>query len=220
MKNLFLPFTDSIDVHSDIEEVAALMDTFPKNYINHQPWPEFTSKSQTRFAIAHSGNALFLKYYVCDDVIKVAMHQTNDQVHKDNCVEFFVAFASEKEYYNIELNCLGVCLMAYGNGRSNRKNLSEEIINKIQRSIIIKSAPANSPTNFEWQITLVIPIEVFQFNNFESFAGQNGYGNFFKCGDDLPEPHFFAWNMIKAPSPDFHLPEFFGAIEFGGANHL
>jgi hypothetical protein len=215
MKNLFLPFTDSINAHSAIEDVAVLMDTFPKNYINHQPWPEFTSKSQTKFAIAHSGNALFLKYYVSDDVIKVAMHQTNDQVHKDNCVEFFIAFASEKEYYNIELNCLGVCLMAYGKGRSNRKNLSEEIINKIQRSIIIKTAPANSPTNFEWQITIVIPKEVFQFNNFESFVGQNGYGNFFKCGDDLPEPHFFAWNMINAPSPDFHLPEFFGVLEFG-----
>ena len=217
MKNLFIPLTDSIAPNSDIEIVTVLMDSFPKNYINHQPWPEFTNNCQTSFAIAHSGNDIFLKYYVSDDVIKVSTHKTNDQVHKDNCVEFFIAFASEKEYYNIELNCFGICLMAYGKGRSNRKNLPANIIDKIQRSIMIKSAPAHSASNFEWEITLIIPKEVFKFNSLKSFNGQNGYGNFFKCGDDLPEPHFFTWNMIDAPSPpDFHLPEFFGALEFGG----
>lgn len=212
---MHIPFIDSIGRSSAIENVSSLMDTLPKYEINHQPWPEFKNNSQTSFAISHSGDAIFLKYYVKEDVIKIVMHKTNDQVHKDNCVEFFISFGLEKKYYNIELNCLGVCLMAYGKGRLNRKKMSEDLIQKIEKSISIKSAPAHSSTNFEWEITLVIPLEVFEFSPLKSLIGQNGHGNFFKCGDDLPEPHFLTWSMIDAKTPDFHLPEFFGALEFG-----
>ncbi|MET3114545.1 hypothetical protein AAKU52_002280 [Pedobacter sp. CG_S7] len=212
---MYIPLLDSISRSSAIKEVSALMDKQPKNELNHQPWPEFKSNSKTSFAISHSGDAIFLKYFVKEDVIKIVMHKTNDQVYKDNCVEFFIAFGLEKEYYNIELNCLGVCAMAYGESRINRNILSEELINKIQTSIIIETATPNSATKFEWEITLLIPIEVFGFSNIRTFSGQNGKGNFFKCGDDLPEPHFLSWKNINAKTPNFHLPEFFGALEFG-----
>lgn len=212
---MYIPLLDSISRSTAIEQVSVLMDTQPKNELNHQPWPEFKSNSQTSFAITHSGDAIFLKYYVKEDVIKIVMHKTNDQVHKDNCVEFFIGFGEEKEYYNIELNCLGVCSMAYGEGRANRNILSEDVIHLIQKSIIIESATDNSATKFEWEITLLIPIEVFKFSNIKTFTGQHGQGNFFKCGDDLPEPHFLTWKHIDAKTPDFHMPEFFGALAFG-----
>jgi hypothetical protein len=44
--------------------------------------------------------------------------------------------------------------------------------------------------------------------------GKKCRANFYKCGDDLPEPHFLAWNMINTEEPDFHRPEFFGTLEF------
>jgi hypothetical protein len=215
MKNLFIPLIDSISPNSGIENVSVFMDTFPKNHINYQPWPTFKTNCQTAFKIAHSGDAIYLKYEVQEDVVKVAMHKTNDPVHKDNCVEFFIAFGSEKEYYNIELNCMGICLVAYGDGRSKRSILPEELVEKIKTNILIKSASPNSLTNFEWELTIKIPIEVFEKSNLKSFTGQYAFGNFFKCGDSLPQPHFLSWNMIDANIPDFHLPEFFGAIEFG-----
>ena len=37
-------------------------------------------------------------------------------------------------------------------------------------------------------------------------------GNFYKCGDETPRPHFGAWSPIENPTPDFHRPEFFGDL--------
>ena len=48
----------------------------------------------------------------------------------------------------------------------------------------------------------------------ESLKGVCATANFYKCGDDLPEPHFVSWNKIEAPTPNFHLPKYFGEIEF------
>jgi hypothetical protein len=39
-------------------------------------------------------------------------------------------------------------------------------------------------------------------------------GNFYKCGDELGVPHFVSWTKIKTDSPAFHMPEFFGGLEF------
>ena len=198
-----------------IEEVELLMDSLPKHYLDNQPWPEFKTNCQTSFSVAHSGRAILLKYFVQEDLIKVAMHNTNEQVHRDNCVEFFIGFEQGKEYYNIEINCMGICSMAYGDGRSNRTTLQEELIKKIQTTILIKSAPVVASTNFQWEITMIIPMEVFAYDNLKSFRDQTAVANFFKCGDDLPAPHYLTWNTIDAKTPDFHLPEFFGELEFG-----
>lgn len=215
MKNLFIPLVDELNTNSDMEEISALLAALPKNHINYQPWPSYKSNCQTSFTIAHNGTSIFLKYEVAEDVIKVNTHKANGAVHKDNCVEFFVSFGSEKEYYNIELNCVGISLIAYGKGRLNRTFLTEESIKKVKTHIEIKTAPINSITKYLWQITLIIPIEVFEHSDLKTLHQQNGFGNFFKCGDDLPQSHFYSWNVINAKTPDFHLPEFFGALDFG-----
>jgi hypothetical protein len=44
--------------------------------------------------------------------------------------------------------------------------------------------------------------------------GKTCRANFYKCGDDLPEPHFLSWNNIIADKPDFHLPQYFGTLTF------
>jgi hypothetical protein len=215
MKNLFVPFLDQYTANDDIEKVSTLLDALPKNRIAQQPWPEFTSDIQANFTIAHSNDFLMLKYEVHEDTIKLAATELNGAVHKDNCVEFFVSFGADKSYYNIEVNCVGVCLIAYGKGRSNRGFLPKELVKRIKTHAVIKTAAENSRRKYVWEITLMIPIVVFAFSNLKTLSQQTGFGNFFKCGDDLPQPHFYSWNEIEAESPDFHLPEFFGSLAFG-----
>jgi hypothetical protein len=214
MKHINIPLVQSVNYDFSIKDVSILLDTLPKHYIDNELWSEFKSNCETSFSMAHCGSAILLKYYVNEDVIKSTMFKTNDPVHRDNCVEFFISFGAEKEYYNIEMNCLGICLMGYGIDRANREILPEAIINKIRRGVLIKSAEEPAGTKFEWQITLVVPIEVFTYTKLTSFEQEKGSCNFFKCGDDLPEPHFFSWNKIYNQKPDFHLPEFFGNIQF------
>lgn len=215
MRKLFVPFLDQYAATDDIEKVSTLLDALPKNQIAYQPWPEFKSVLQAHFTIAHSNDSIMLKYEVNEDSIKVATVETNGAVHKDNCVEFFVSFGADKSYYNIEVNCVGVCLIAYGKGRSNRHFLPKELVKKVKTHAVIKTAAENTKRRYAWEITLMIPIAVFGYSNLKTLSQQTGFGNFFKCGDDLPQPHFYSWNGIEAESPDFHLPEFFGALTFG-----
>ena len=215
MKEICIPLITYDCATTNVEIIAPMMDTLPKHFLDNQPWPEMTSNCKAAFSIAHTGRTILLKYFVEEDVIKITKFHTNDQVHKDNCVEFFIAFTPEQKYYNIEINCAGICLIAYGEGRSKRKMLSENKINKIQKMILIKSSSAAVTANFEWQITLMIPIEVFEFSDLQSLKDKEAVGNFYKCGDDLPEPHFLTWNKMHAETPDFHLPQFFGELHFG-----
>jgi len=135
-------------------------------------------------------------------------------VHKDNCVEFFVSFGTEKSYYNIEVNCIGIGLIAFGSARLNRTFIPKKLVDQIQSFIQIKNARGENTKAYKWEITLIIPISVFAHSDLKTLSNKTAYGNFFKCGDDLPQPHFYSWNMIHASTPDFHLPEFFGALTF------
>ena len=209
-----IPLIESISHNTEIEKVSLLLDKLSQFSISYQPWSAFKSNCQTRFVIAHAGDAICLKFFVKEDVVKVSTYQTNGRVHKDNCVEFFVAFGTQKKYYNIELNCTGICLIGFGEGRLNRILLNEKLIAKVKTHIKINTAPVNSATKYEWEITAILPIEVFEAANLISFHQLNGFGNFFKCGDDLPQPHFYSWNKIESETPDFHLPEFFGELVF------
>jgi hypothetical protein len=215
MNTIPIPFISSADRNTPLEEITALLDVLPKHAIDQEPWPQFKNNCKADFSIAHCADAILLKYNVNEDVIRAVMHQTNQPVHKDNCVEFFIAMEPGEGYYNIEFNCFGICSTGYRYEGEERKFLPEEVIDKIKRSITLKSSAESSATKYEWELTMVIPIDVFIFSKLNSFTGKKARGNFFKCGDDLPEPHFLAWNMIVSEKPDFHLPDFFGGLEFG-----
>ena len=97
-----IPLLESINRNTEIEEIAQLLDTLPRSAIHYQPWEAYKSNCEANFTMVHTRDAIYLKYFVKEDVIKVGTYQTNGRVHKDNCVEFFVAFGEHKKYFNIE----------------------------------------------------------------------------------------------------------------------
>jgi hypothetical protein len=56
--------------------------------------------------------------------------------------------------------------------------------------------------------------EAFEFHQLKSLKNIKCKANFYKCGDELSQPHYLSWNNIKSGKPNFHLPEFFGEINF------
>ena len=66
----------------------------------------------------------------------------------------------------------------------------------------------------EWEIMIMIPKSIFTFDNLESFTNLKASANFYKCGDKTKWPHYFSWNPIELPQPNFQRPEFFGSIYF------
>ncbi len=66
----------------------------------------------------------------------------------------------------------------------------------------------------DWLLYLEIPKECMGFSDAESLHRQTMRGNFYKCGDETPQPHYISWNPIDMPTPNFHVPQFFGTLEF------
>ncbi len=165
-------------------------------------------KPKVNFTIAHSGTAILLNYYVEEKSVQAKYREINDPVYKDSCVEFFIAFNDDTSYYNLEFNCMGTCLAGFGNDRENRLLLSKDKVKAIKTNAQLKKI--QDQDLIAWELNLFIPISVFCHNNFTSLEGENCKVNFYKCGDDLPEPHFMAWKNVITKTPNFHLPEFFG----------
>ena len=210
MKQLQAPFLPQFDKTPLSEQVSAALHHLPKHAIDIAPWPEFDYVPKIEFSIAHNKDCIFLKYYVEEAVIKAAYYQTDDPVYKDSCVEFFIAFDREEEYYNLEFNPIGTCKFNLGKDRNDRVLISESLIKKIRFLVTLQ----NIENTIRWELSLIIPREVFSQHQIATFSGKMCNANFYKCGDELPVPHFLCWNNIESPTPDFHVRKFFGSVQF------
>lgn len=182
--------------------------------INHVNWEEYPYSPDVHFRILHTGNEIWLKFFVQEKHIRAIETQTNGPVHKDSTVEFFISLDGSN-YYNFEFNCIGTRHLAYGSGRGNRTRISPEIAEKIRIKSTLGEKPFEEKSgDFNWEMTIQIPFECFAFDALKSVNGKEATANFYKCGDDTSEPHFISWNPIETATPDYHRPEFFGEIIF------
>jgi hypothetical protein len=206
-----------VNIYTPIVDISSLLDGQKSNFIDIEPWPEYPEYydlPKVSFSIAYSADCIFIKYDVQEHEVLARYRKTNDPVYKDSCVEFFIAFDDDKAYYNLEFNRLGTCLGGFGPVKEARTLLPVEQLEAIryERTLLQKRETKEPAIN--WTLTLAIPVQVFSFHHFNSFQGKKCKVNFYKCGDDLSQPHYLAWNNIKSPKPNFHLPDFFGRAEF------
>lgn len=212
---LQVSFLSSDYPKNTMKEVSLLMNELPRQSIECCPWPTFPYRPDVTFSIAYDATCIYLKYYVTEETIQARYNKPNDPVYKDSCVEFFISFGDDVNYYNLEFNSLGTCRAGYGPNQVNRALLPPERIHLIRRDVVfISPSSYNSFKNYHWQLTLAIPVQVFGQHVISSLRGCVARANFYKCGDELPKPHYLAWKTIHAPAPNFHLPEFFGNLRF------
>lgn len=176
---------------------------------------EFPYLPDVQFRIAHTGSEIVLHYKVAEQSVRARYGNDNGAVWTDSCVEFFVRFAGEKIYYNIEASCIGTLLIGRGELRNNRAHEEDDVMAKVDRWSSLGRTPFEvREGECGWELALVLPREVFTQSPIEDFGGMQACANFYKCGDELPVAHFVSWNAIDAPAPNFHLPEFFGELTF------
>ena len=169
----------------------------------------------TTVKLWHNGSDLFLHFEVEENTVMAMAHEDNGPVYKDSCVEFFIAFSPEG-YYNFETNCIGCMLMSHRKGRKVDVVYADPaILENIERQPSLGTVPFDcKESDGKWSLTLKIPATSFFRHDFKSLRGVEAKGNFYKCGDMLPRPHFMSWQPILTPNPDFHRPEFFAPILF------
>jgi hypothetical protein len=185
-----------------------------ENYnIDFNPW-NYDFAGEVEFNIAYNDDALLVKFDVVEENILAIYNQPNDPVYKDSCVELFIALDNDKAYYNFEFNCKGTCLAGFGDSKNDRVLLEPKNIKSIKASSVFKSVVFKDKKMIKWELTLEIPKSVFYFHDITTFKNRLARLNFYKCGDDLPQPHFLSWKPIESEAPNFHLPEFFGSAVF------
>ena len=197
--------------HPNYHAVSQQMESLPWQDIAHVNWSEFPYKPDVKFQIAHDNQCIFIHYAVQEEFLKAQYVRINEAVWEDSCVEFFVSFDDRATYYNLEFNVVGTGLIGMGGRvKSERMRLEKDTVAKVSTL----SNVVNIRGKKKWNIILMIPTDVFIHSEVKSLSGLTAYGNFFKCGDGLPTPHFLSWSKIDHPKPNFHLPDFFGKITF------
>lgn len=191
--------------------------SIPSFAIDKVNWPEsYPYKPAVTCQIAYSQTALYLQYHVEENAV-LGTYEDDETAHswENSCVEFFVSpFAGRTFYYNFETTCIGTCLMACGDGREARQRQPESVTSQILREASLgRSAFGLKEEPTAWTLTLVIPWRVMEGVTAPQ-PGSTMKANFYKCGDNLPVPHFLSWAPIGTLKPDFHRPEFFGTLQF------
>lgn len=209
MKTLNVRFFDELVAENT--QLLKLAERLPENKIDCVSWKEFPYQPNVAFKIAQSADALFIRFDVEEKALRVNNFASNEPVYEDSCVEFFISFR-DQYYYNLEFNAIGVALVGYGTkDKENRKRLTAERISLIKTySHISKDAGQG----VKWSLMLYIPLALFEEEKIATLKDNSYTANFYKCGDELPEPHYVSWSPIQADEPNFHLPEFFGTLIF------
>lgn len=177
-------------------------------------WPEeFPYKPEMVYAIAYDDDSILISYRVNEDCIRAEAKADGGRVWEDSCCEFFFQ-PDDKGYYNIECNCAGTLLLAFGSGRNDREQASAATMALIERTATLgRGSFGLRHGKFSWMLNLRIPLKVFFRHHLTSLQGLTCRANFYKCGDKTVA-HFLSWNRVETPSPDFHQPKYFGEIKF------
>jgi len=192
----------------------ALIEKQCEHFIAYANWEMYPYKPKVSFKVAHNGQYILIRFYITEKYIRASKCETNADVYKDSCLEFFISF-NGNDYYNIEINCIGVVHMAYGSRISERQLINKDIIGKITVHSTLGKMPFETKTGyFSWSMTVFIPVDCFVYSKVKLGRMSEAMGNFYKCGDELPEKHYLSWNPVKTPKPNFHKKEFFGKIIF------
>ena len=187
-----------IDAAMAAMPVAGKIDTL--NWVEQYP-----AAPDTSFTLAHTDQMFYVRYEVKGEVPLSTKTNDLELVNEDACVEIFIGDADNTHYWNFEFNPAGVCNASH---RKERKvdvvRLNAEQLQSIQRY-------SQQLCAAHWTLLIGIPLALIDL---DLTRERTRRANLYKCGDKTAMKHYASWNAITAPAPAFHLPEFFGEIQF------
>ena len=180
--------------------------------------PSFLPRTEVK--IMYNEENIYGIFKVEDKFIRSVNSEINSPVSNDSCVEFF--FTPETDttlgYFNLEINAGGTPLIRYQKKQNIGKvefdiedikniQIAHSLPNIVEPEIIVLTT---------WTVEYQIPIKVLgkYFKIMKPKSGVKWRANFYKCGNNTSNPHYLTWNKVNHPTPNFHMPEFFGEIEF------
>lgn len=210
--SISVPHIEKLDSLESDEIIKELDDNGRRCIVDCLNWKEqFPYHPLTAVTIAHSGQYIYIDFFVRCNYLRAVNYENNSRVHQDSCVEFFVEPTGELPYYNFEFNCIGTAHAACRTDRNNGTLFTDEQLARIRRYPSCGTRPFQELEGmFTWNILIAIPLDLIGLK----YEGKpiSMRGNFYKCADSTASPHFLSWAPITTKEPDFHRPEFFADI--------
>lgn len=202
-KSIYLPELSElslakIDAILAAASVAGEIDTL--NWVEQYP-----VAPRTTFTIAHTNEMLYVRYEVKGEVPLATKTNDLELVNEDACVEIFIGDADNTHYWNFEFNPAGVC------NASHRKERKVDVVRLNAEQLASIQRYGQQLCAAHWTLLVGIPLALIELDLSREHARR---ANFYKCGDKTPMKHYASWNPIEAEVPAFHLPEYFGEIQF------
>ncbi|NCN05769.1 MAG: hypothetical protein GW949_09070 [Spirochaetales bacterium] len=193
--------------------------------IDQGNWVNFTDpRVKVDLTLGYSEAGVLLYYQVQEPEIRALVDQDQGPVYQDSCVEWFVTppgpetlTGQEPDYLNFEWNSKGFLLHYRGPDRRRRTPAAPQVLAKVLRKSKVASHRSidqsgdQSAYPKQWSLLAQVPFEVLGVTDPKAGLWR---ANFYKCGDLLARPHYYSWQKMDTPEPDFHRPEFFGFLEF------
>ena len=188
--------------------------------IDTESWEGYEYHPEVKFRIAYSATEIYLQYQVKECCVKAVYGEDKgSSPYKDSCLEFFcIPDETNNIYYNLELNCIAKGTFAGGEKRNERNKFGDDVLSQIRRHSTLGDTAFGTKVSedkpFEYTITVALPVKLFSMSDVKPLKGRTIRANFYKCGDDMPQPHYLSWNRIGTEKPNFHVPAYFGNIHF------
>ena len=179
----------------------------PAASIDNYFWLEGHTPETTAKLAYIEGFGFALRMTCGETAPKAVYRRYNEPVYTDSCLEFFCDWLGDGRYINMEMNASGTLLSCIGPDRHARTPIADLSDGEI---FVVKGEiePAS------WNVTAYIPTALLcRILGVDGIPFGKGYtfrGNFYKCGDETPIPHYGMWSPVGTEKPDFHRPEYFG----------
>lgn len=179
----------------------------PLFYVDKYNWGG-DYRPNTYGKMAYIKNQGFFINMTCEEKNPLRTYVNNeDPVYKDSAMEVFIEFnpiGKPGTYVNIEVNANGAMLNRYGKKPPGRKVYKEFTTGECT----CKTQINKHSWNLEIFISNHYVKDLFDIDSFE--PGDKIRCNFYKiCEKKSPLEHYGSYTIIKSPTHNFHLPEYF-----------
>ncbi|NLG52769.1 MAG: hypothetical protein GX541_02175 [Clostridiales bacterium] len=194
-------------------------DTLPRAHIGYYPW-NCAYRPESYGVLGYNDEYLFLYMRSYEDAKnrRAEVYRDNGEIYQDSCLEFFFNPCPESRdvFINLEINPRRFLYLAFGEPDIRKRHLfTTDEYNHFYLTVLDRETALAGDY---WDVSACIPFSFIKrvMPEFEKSEKMRFTGNFFKCGNKTPMPHYGCWSEIIPDSdvPNFYKTRYFGEILF------
>ena len=168
----------------------------------------------TEVKMQYDDENIYVIFRVHDRYVRCLTNTIGGPVWKDAAVEFFFCPDTSKptSYFNLEINCGGTALLGYRSKKPTEEDIKMITIAHTLPEIV--DPEIKEPVI--WTLEYRIPLRMLE--KYASITrpvkGVKWKANFAKIAENNSNPHHMTWSPITAAKPNFHMPQYFGTLQF------